>query len=71
MREVMDRWLDVPQVAKRLGKSGQTVRNLIRSGHLRAMRLTDGSHWQVRESVVRDFIHQREHIAHNTQSRSA
>jgi excisionase family DNA binding protein len=60
--------LEVPQVAKRLGRSGQTVRNLIRSGRLRAMRLTDVSHWQVRESVVAAFLRDREHIAHKTPS---
>jgi excisionase family DNA binding protein len=66
--EEHDRWLEVPQVAKRLGRSGQTVRNLIRSGHLRAMRLRDGSHWQVRESVVNAFLRDREHIAHKAPS---
>lgn len=56
----VDRWLGVSQVAKRLDRCPETVRRMIRSGHLHASRLPGngrrGGNYMIAESVLEKFL---------------
>lgn len=57
-----DKLIDVARAAKRLGVSGQTVRNLIHAGCLPASRLRYRGHWRVRLSDV-DALERRSTVS--------
>lgn len=51
-----DEWLSVTELARKLGVSASTVRGLIHSGRLHAVRHTEGGRWQTRESECDRYL---------------
>ncbi|HEU5441497.1 MAG TPA: helix-turn-helix domain-containing protein [Ktedonobacterales bacterium] len=54
-----EHWLTVPDVARRLDVTEETVRRLLRRGELPGMQISKRSGWRVRAEDVDAFIRSR------------
>jgi len=53
------KWYSVPEAAKIIGFSGQSIRNLIKSGRLRGYRLTPTAHFRVSAEALAALMEEK------------
>lgn len=55
------KWYSVPEAAKIIGFSGQTIRNFIKSGRLRGYRLTPKAHFRIEAEALAALMEEKTH----------